>query len=312
MLYDVYRRRPYRPAWRRRRTKQAQDCCAEQDQLPYYRTWSNRPWDVVVALYHLWPMWLGIAYYFWQWLEDMQPGCVAKGPRVFLPVVWLVVPDMVLGEHNPIATLARPVFLSDIYPRYLDQCNQFVGTDLGPYVNESEVLNGKQGYIGHEGCPNEQETRKFCKDPWRWARVFGLLTQGAQCSPEFFPPKTVYRLTSSPVDPNGPKKLTKYVQGHGGPFWSPWDRGDAWFGMYFFFVLWCSITLPSCFFSGETMYLLPFTFLLWTWYVLLLCYNAAYCVMSTCYFKAVEVRNKYRTTENLSNSRWSQQFALTN
>lgn len=311
MPYYVYRPRTYGPAWRRRRTEQARDCHAEQDQLPYYRTWSNRPWDVVVALAKLWPLYSAAAYYFWQWLETMHPGCVAQGPSVFLPVAWLIVPDVVLGPHNPIATLWRPSFLSDVYPRYLDQCDSFVGSDLGPYLNESEVLNGKQGYIEHKDCPNEKKTRFWCKDAWRWARLFGFPTQGAQCSTVFFPPKTVHRMTASPDDPNGPKKLTAFVQGHGGSFWSPWDRGDAWFGMYFFFVLWCSITLPSYLFSGETMYLLPFTFLLWTCYVLLCCYNAAYCVTSTCYFKAVEFRNKYHTTENFSNSRRSQQLALT-
>lgn len=291
-----------------RYAKQAQDRYAEQDQPPYDRRWLNRPGDVLYALFQLWIWCPVIVYFFWQWLEEMQPGCVAKGYKVWFPIVGLMVPEIILGPCNPIATISRGWILGDVYPNSLDKCLPFSGDKLAPFMNYSLFLEGKQGYIEHDGCPHGKKERIVCTDPWRVARFFGFPTQ---CPTEFFPRSTAWQNTTSPDDPNGPKIMTPFVLGHGGPPWSPWDRGDMWVGIYFIFNLWIVVCLPSYPVSGHTLSILPFTFLLWICYCLLACYRAAYCGISTCYSKAVEFRNKYRTTENFSNRGRSQQPALT-
>lgn len=250
-----------------------------------------------------------IAYFFWQWLEDMHPGCVAKGYKVWFPVVGLMVPEIILGPCNPIATITRGWILDDVFQNKLDKCIPFSGDKLSPYMNYSQFLKGDQGYIEHSKCPRGQKESIVCSDPWRVARLFGFPTP---CPTEFFPRSTAWQNTTSPDDPNGPEIMRPFVLGHGGPWWSPWDRGDMWVSIYFFLNLWIVVCLPSYPFSGHTLSILPFTFLLWICYGLLACYRAVYCVISTCYFKVVPLRNQFHKTEHCSTSARSPQLALMN
>merc|ERR1712054_310310 len=176
-------------------------------------------------------------YFLKSYLEELHPGSTTQGFSTLMATMWMIFPNVVI-DLPPWGSFARSIFLGETSPKFLERCTYYPG--LADYRSQKEVEAGKFGAINHPHCPPGYSTRMTCFDPqrfmhWFYSESTELFTP---CDSAFFPPETTYKRIANYDDPDGPLHTVRFVIGHDGPFYSPYNRGHAWFFALFVFCCW--------------------------------------------------------------------------